>query len=133
MGSVPGNSFGTFTSPQPQDEAWTSDYEPGKFLLLFPDLIPLFSESFILSSPQFRHLAVWLPLFPHRVGICSFLDFLCPHGPIRSVLPLTFEAVKRVRHKLTSDGDGRLSVATAQKFLSLPVFLTVSIFITSSS
>lgn len=60
MGSVPGNSLGTFTSPQPQDEAWTSDFEPGKFLLLFPDLIPMFSESFTLSSPQVRHLAVWL-------------------------------------------------------------------------
>ncbi|XP_005361652.1 beta-galactosidase-1-like protein isoform X1 [Microtus ochrogaster] len=28
-------------------------------------------------------------------NLLSFLDFLCPHGPIRSVLPLTFEAVKQ--------------------------------------
>ena len=27
-------------------------------------------------------------------NLLSFLDFLCPQGPIHSVLPLTFEAVK---------------------------------------
>ncbi|XP_055473124.1 beta-galactosidase-1-like protein isoform X2 [Psammomys obesus] len=28
-------------------------------------------------------------------NLLAFLDFLCPHGPIHSVLPLTFEAVKQ--------------------------------------
>lgn len=41
-------------------------------------------------------------------NLLSFLDFLCPQGPIHSVLPLTFEAVKLVRYKLLSDGNGRL-------------------------
>ncbi|XP_026905940.2 beta-galactosidase-1-like protein isoform X3 [Acinonyx jubatus] len=27
--------------------------------------------------------------------LLSFLDILCPHGPIRSILPMTFEAVKQ--------------------------------------
>ncbi|ELV10671.1 Beta-galactosidase-1-like protein, partial [Tupaia chinensis] len=27
--------------------------------------------------------------------LLAFLDFLCPHGPIRSILPMTFEAVKQ--------------------------------------
>ncbi|XP_017651778.1 beta-galactosidase-1-like protein isoform X2 [Nannospalax galili] len=29
-------------------------------------------------------------------NLLAFLDFLCPHGPIHSVLPLTFEAMKQV-------------------------------------
>ncbi|XP_047727293.1 beta-galactosidase-1-like protein isoform X3 [Prionailurus viverrinus] len=37
------------------------------------------------------------PLTLHLDGyLLSFLDILCPHGPIRSILPMTFEAVKQV-------------------------------------
>jgi hypothetical protein len=61
LGSVPGNSLGTFTSSQPQDEVWTFDYEPGKFLPIFSDFMLLLSESVTLSSPQLRSLTVWLP------------------------------------------------------------------------
>uniref|UniRef100_A0A8C8XR23 Galactosidase beta 1 like n=1 Tax=Panthera leo TaxID=9689 RepID=A0A8C8XR23_PANLE len=36
------------------------------------------------------------PLTLHLDGyLLSFLDILCPHGPIRSILPMTFEAVKQ--------------------------------------
>ncbi|XP_062950240.1 beta-galactosidase-1-like protein [Cynocephalus volans] len=36
------------------------------------------------------------PLTLHLDGdLLDFLDFLCPHGPIRSILPMTFEAVKQ--------------------------------------
>ncbi|XP_078184733.1 beta-galactosidase-1-like protein isoform X2 [Callithrix jacchus] len=37
------------------------------------------------------------PLTLHLVGhLLAFLDLLCPHGPINSILPMTFEAVKQV-------------------------------------
>uniref|UniRef100_A0A2K5PE37 Galactosidase beta 1 like n=1 Tax=Cebus imitator TaxID=2715852 RepID=A0A2K5PE37_CEBIM len=36
------------------------------------------------------------PLTLHLVGhLLAFLDLLCPHGPINSILPMTFEAVKQ--------------------------------------
>ncbi|XP_049744208.1 beta-galactosidase-1-like protein isoform X4 [Elephas maximus indicus] len=36
------------------------------------------------------------PLTLHLDGsLLAFLDFLCPQGPIRSILPMTFEAVKQ--------------------------------------
>nr|XP_037857427.1 beta-galactosidase-1-like protein isoform X4 [Chlorocebus sabaeus] len=38
------------------------------------------------------------PLTLHLVGhLLAFLDLLCPSGPIRSILPMTFEAVKQDR------------------------------------
>ncbi|XP_077741051.1 beta-galactosidase-1-like protein isoform X3 [Canis aureus] len=39
------------------------------------------------------------PLTLHLDGdLLAFLDFLCPQGPIHSILPLSFEAVKQVFH-----------------------------------
>ncbi|MEJ1272051.1 galactosidase beta 1-like [Cricetulus griseus] len=43
----------------------------------------------------FSLLRDYEPHGPLDGNLLSFLDFLCPHGPIRSVLPLTFEAVKQ--------------------------------------
>ncbi|KAJ8779001.1 hypothetical protein J1605_013235 [Eschrichtius robustus] len=31
-------------------------------------------------------------------NLLAFLDFLCPQGPIHSILPMTFEAVNQVKH-----------------------------------
>ncbi|XP_027797874.1 beta-galactosidase-1-like protein [Marmota flaviventris] len=65
-------------------------------LFALRNVIGKFQEVPLGPLPPPSHKMMLGPLTMHLDGdLLGFLDFLCPQGPIHSVMPLTFEAVKQ--------------------------------------
>uniref|UniRef100_A0A8D2D671 Galactosidase beta 1 like n=1 Tax=Sciurus vulgaris TaxID=55149 RepID=A0A8D2D671_SCIVU len=70
--------------------------DPTPKLFALRNVIGKFQEVPLGPLPPPSHKMMLGPLTLHLDGdLLAFLDFLCPQGPIHSVLPLTFEAVKQ--------------------------------------
>ncbi|XP_077604819.1 beta-galactosidase-1-like protein isoform X3 [Crocuta crocuta] len=71
--------------------------DPTPKLFALRNVISEFQEIPLGPLPPPSPKMMFGPLTLHLDGdLLTFLDFLCPHGPIRSILPMTFEAVKQV-------------------------------------
>ncbi|XP_008057060.1 beta-galactosidase-1-like protein [Carlito syrichta] len=70
--------------------------DPTPKLFALRDVISKFQEIPLgpLPPPSLKIMLGPLTLYPAG-DLLTFLDFLCPQGPIHSILPMTFEAVKQ--------------------------------------
>uniref|UniRef100_A0A2I3GWX0 Galactosidase beta 1 like n=1 Tax=Nomascus leucogenys TaxID=61853 RepID=A0A2I3GWX0_NOMLE len=72
--------------------------DPTPKLFALRDVISKFQEVPLGPLPPPSPKMMLGPLTLHLVGhLLAFLDLLCPHGPIHSILPMTFEAVEQDR------------------------------------
>ncbi|PNJ36664.1 beta-galactosidase-1-like protein isoform X2 [Pongo pygmaeus] len=70
--------------------------DPTPKLFALRDVISKFQEVPLGPLPPPSPKMMLGPLTLHLVGhLLAFLDLLCPRGPIHSILPMTFEAVKQ--------------------------------------
>nr|XP_012418674.1 PREDICTED: beta-galactosidase-1-like protein isoform X2 [Odobenus rosmarus divergens] len=72
--------------------------DPTPKLFALRNVISEFQEIPLGPLPPPSPKMMFGPLTLHLDGdLLAFLDFLCPQGPIRSILPMSFEAVKQDR------------------------------------
>ncbi|XP_014966601.3 beta-galactosidase-1-like protein isoform X2 [Macaca mulatta] len=90
--------FLSITTSYDYDAPISEAGDPTPKLFALRDVISKFQEVPLGPLPPPSPKMMVGPLTLHLVGhLLAFLDLLCPSGPIRSILPMTFEAVKQDR------------------------------------
>ncbi|XP_011918218.1 PREDICTED: beta-galactosidase-1-like protein isoform X2 [Cercocebus atys] len=90
--------FLSITTSYDYDAPISEAGDPTTKLFALRDVISKFQEVPLGPLPPPSPKMMLGPLTLHLVGhLLAFLDLLCPSGPIRSILPMTFEAVKQDR------------------------------------
>ncbi|XP_007964541.1 beta-galactosidase-1-like protein isoform X3 [Chlorocebus sabaeus] len=90
--------FLSITTSYDYDAPISEAGDPTPKLFALRDVISKFQEVPLGPLPPPSPKMMLGPLTLHLVGhLLAFLDLLCPSGPIRSILPMTFEAVKQDR------------------------------------
>uniref|UniRef100_A0A2K6C0H9 Galactosidase beta 1 like n=1 Tax=Macaca nemestrina TaxID=9545 RepID=A0A2K6C0H9_MACNE len=90
--------FLSITTSYDYDAPISEAGDPTPKLFALRDVISKFQEVPLGPLPPPSPKMMVGPLTVHLVGhLLAFLDLLCPSGPIRSILPMTFEAVKQDR------------------------------------
>ncbi|KAL4688551.1 hypothetical protein H8959_004803 [Pygathrix nigripes] len=90
--------FLSITTSYDYDAPISEAGDPTPKLFALRDVISKFQEVPLGPVPPPSPKMMLGPLTLHLVGhLLAFLDLLCPGGPIRSILPMTFEAVKQDR------------------------------------
>ncbi|XP_023077438.1 beta-galactosidase-1-like protein isoform X2 [Piliocolobus tephrosceles] len=88
--------FLSITTSYDYDAPISEAGDPTPKLFALRDVISKFQEVPLGPLPPPSPKMMLGPLTLHLVGhLLAFLDLLCPGGPIRSILPMTFEAVKQ--------------------------------------
>uniref|UniRef100_A0A8D2EXC0 Galactosidase beta 1 like n=1 Tax=Theropithecus gelada TaxID=9565 RepID=A0A8D2EXC0_THEGE len=90
--------FLSITTSYDYDAPISEAGDPTPKLFALRDVISKFQEVPLGPLPPPSPKMMLGPLTLHLVGhLLAFLDLLCPSGPIHSILPMTFEAVKQDR------------------------------------
>uniref|UniRef100_A0A2K6LBC5 Galactosidase beta 1 like n=1 Tax=Rhinopithecus bieti TaxID=61621 RepID=A0A2K6LBC5_RHIBE len=90
--------FLSITTSYDYDAPISEAGDPTPKLFALRDVISKFQEVPLGPVPPPSPKMMLGPLTLHLVGhLLAFLDLLCPGGPIHSILPMTFEAVKQDR------------------------------------
>uniref|UniRef100_A0A2K5JR39 Glycoside hydrolase 35 catalytic domain-containing protein n=1 Tax=Colobus angolensis palliatus TaxID=336983 RepID=A0A2K5JR39_COLAP len=90
--------FLSITTSYDYDAPISEAGDPTPKLFALRDVISKFQEVPLGPLPPPSPKMMLGPLTLHLVGhLLAFLDLLCPGGPIHSILPMTFEAVKQDR------------------------------------